>query len=225
MALLPAPDVVATARAVVAAGHGILQGVVDRACRGAEVAVVDRVATAEAAALACRLRRPDVLIVDLDLPDVDGFRLLSDLGDDRPPAVLVLADRPDDELVLRGLQLGARGFVTKADGLRDLDDTIRRVASGERVVPPHLEEGALRALGRLARRAREGAAVAAQLSRRQRQVLQLLSEGLTVRQAASRLGLSPRTVESHVGELYSKLGVRTRLQAVSRAARLGLVDL
>ena len=211
--------------AVVAAAHDALRGVLDRACREAGVVVVDRAATAEAAAAACRATLPDVLIVDVDLPDVDGFRLLSDLGSDRPASVVVVADRPDGDLVLRALRLGARAFVTKADGLRELGGTISRVVAGERAIAPELEEGARRALGPLARRARESADVAAGLSRRERQVLDLLSRGLTVGQAASRLGLSPRTVESHVAKLYRKLGVRTRLQAVSRAATLGLVEL
>jgi DNA-binding NarL/FixJ family response regulator len=143
----------------------------------------------------------------------------------RPPGVLVLADRADGDVVLRALQLGVRGFVTKGDGLRGLAGAIRRVAAGERVMAPELHDGAVTALGQLARRAREGADVAAGLTQRERQVLALVSEGLTVGQVATRLGISPRTVETHVAKLYRKLGVRTRLQAVSRAAALGLVDL
>jgi DNA-binding NarL/FixJ family response regulator len=139
--------------------------------------------------------------------------------------VLVLADRADGDLVLRALRLGARGYLTKAEGLRDLATTIRRVLSGERVMTPELERDAIGALGRMARRAREGADVEAGLTPRERQVLDLLSEGLTIRQIASRLRISPRTVETHVAKLYRKLGVRTRVQAISRAATLGLVDL
>jgi DNA-binding NarL/FixJ family response regulator len=210
---------------VVAAAHRIVRGVIDLACREAGVAVVDRAETAVATATACRETRPDLLVLDLDLPDADGLRVLADLGEMRPPGVLVLSDRADGDRVLRALQLGVRGYVTKGDGLRDLAGAIRRVAAGERVMAPELEEGAVVALGHLARRAREGADVAAGLTRRERQVLGMLSGGLTVGQVGSRLGISPRTVETHVAKLYRKLGVRTRLQAVSRAASLGLVDL
>jgi DNA-binding NarL/FixJ family response regulator len=212
-------------RAVVAAGHEILQRMLDRACREAQVAVVASGGTATEASDACRAHRPDLLVVDVDLPDADGLQLLRQLGPNRPASILVLVDRPDGELVLRALRLGATGFVKKADGLHHLGDTIRRVAAGEGAVDPDLQQGALRALGRLARRAREAAEVAALLSTRQLQVLQLLSEGLTVGQTATRLGLSPRTVESHVSKVYARLGVRTRLEAVSRAAGLGLVEL
>jgi DNA-binding NarL/FixJ family response regulator len=212
-------------QAVVAAGHEILHRVLERACREAPVAIVAIEGTAREAAAACRAHRPDLLIVDVDLPDADGLQLLRELGSDRPVSVLVLADRADDELVLRALRLGASGVVRKADGLHHLGETIRVVADGHRAIAPDLHAGALRALGRLARRAREAAEIADRLSGRQLEVLQLLSEGMTVGQTATRLGLSPRTVESHVAKVYARLGVRTRLEAVSRAAGLGLVEL
>jgi len=212
-------------RAVVVAAHRTVRSVIDLACREAGVTVVDTVETAAAATEACRVSGPELLVLDLELPDADGFRVLTDLGDDRPRSVLVLADRADGDLVLRALRLGARGYVTKAEGLRDLAATIRRVVAGERVMTPALEKDAMGALGRMARRAREGAEVEAGLTPRERQVLELLGGGSTIGQIASRLGISPRTVETHVAKLYRKLGVRTRVQAIARAATLGLVDL
>lgn len=214
-----------TVRAVVVAAHRTVRGVIELACREAGVTVVDRAETAAGATAACRSSRPELLVLDLELPDADGFRVLSDLDDDRPRSVLVLADRADGDLVLRALRLGARGYVTKAEGLRDLATTIRRVVAGERVMTPELTKDALGALGRMARHAREGADVGAGLTPRERQVLELLTEGLTIGQIAARFGISPRTVETHVAKLYRKLGVRTRVQAISRAATLGLVDL
>jgi DNA-binding NarL/FixJ family response regulator len=212
-------------RAVVVAAHSTVRGVMELACREAGVQVEASAETAASAIAACRVEHPDVLVLDPDLPDADGFRVLSELAEMRPPAVLVLADRADGDLVLRALQLGARGYITKADGLRDLSSAISRVVAGERVMSGMLEQDAVRALGAMARRAREGAEVAARLTRRERQVLELLSAGLTMRQVASRIGISPRTVETHVAKVYRKLGVRTRVQAVSRAAALGLVEL
>ncbi len=213
-------------RAVVAAGHPVVRSVIDIACREAGVAVLAKVETASAAIEACRSRRPELLVLDLELPDADGFRVLSELDDvDRPAAVLVLSDHAEGDLVLRALRLGARGYITKAEGLRDLTSTITRVLAGERVIAPGMEQDAVLALGRFARRAREGAEVAADLTPREQQVLELLSDGHTMRQIATRLGISPRTVETHVAKVYRKLGVRTRVQAVSRAATLGLVEL
>jgi DNA-binding NarL/FixJ family response regulator len=212
-------------RAVVAAGHPVLRGVIDLACREAGVVVTATAVTAAAAVDACRADPPALLVLDLDLPDADGFRVLDQLDDARPASVLVLSDRADGDLVLRALRLGARGFVTKAEGLRGLATTIGRVLAGERVIAPGLEQDAVLALGRFVKRAREGAEVAAELTAREHQVLELLSEGHTMRQIATRLRISPRTVETHVGKVYRKLGVRTRVQAVSRAATLGLVEL
>lgn len=212
-------------RAVVAAGHRTVRAVIEAACRELDVIVVATAETAADATDACRSRTPDLLVLDLDLPDADGFRVLVDLDDERPEGVLVLANRADGDLVLRALRLGARGYVTKAEGLRDLAATIRRVLSGERVMSPALEEDAMGALGRMARRAREGVDVEASLTPRERQVLALLSGGLTIGQIATRLAISPRTVETHVAKLYRKLGVGGRVQAISRAATLGLVDL
>ncbi|MGH2679896.1 MAG: LuxR C-terminal-related transcriptional regulator [Actinomycetota bacterium] len=212
-------------RAVVVAAHRMVRGAIEIACQESGVTVVGRADTAMGGVSACRTSDPDLLVLELELPDTEGFTVLTELGTERPKQVVVLADLASGDLVLRALQLGASGYVTKADGLRDLVNVIRRVGEGERVMSPALEQGAIRALGTMARRAREGTEVAARLTRRERQVLELISAGLTTGQIASRIGISPRTVESHVAKVYRKLGVRTRVQAVSRAAALGLVDL
>ena len=214
----------APVRTVTAASHPLLHGVIDLACREAGVEVVARTDTASAAALACRTARPDLLVVDVDLPDADGLQMLDGLGAVRPSRVLALANDGGGDLVLRALRLGVEGYLIKAD-LRDLAGVIRRMAAGERAIPPELEDAAIAALGRFARRARRGVDVADDLTVRQRQVLSMLSHGLTIGQVGTRLRISPRTVETHVGKLYRKLGVRTRLHAVSVAATLGLVDL
>ena len=90
---------------------------------------------------------------------------------------------------------------------------------------PEVEQIAVSELGKFARMAREGSEVRASLTPREHEVLVMLSTGLTMRQMANRLGISPRTVETHVAKLYRKLDVRTRVQAASRAVSLGLVDL
>jgi DNA-binding NarL/FixJ family response regulator len=219
-------DDVRVVRAVVAAAHPVVRSVIDLACREVGITEITKPETAQATVDVCRSEAPDLLVLDLELPDADGLRVLSELGDThRPPTVLVLSDQTEGDMVLRALRLGASGYVTKAEGLRGLPITIRRVLSGERVIAAGLEQDAVLALGRLARRAREGSEVAAELTSRERQVLELLSDGYTLRRIATRLGISPRTVETHVAKIYRKLGVRTRVQAVSRAATLGLVEL
>ena len=93
------------------------------------------------------------------------------------------------------------------------------------MIAPELEQAAVLELGSLARQAREGSEMRASLTPREHEILLMVSQGLTMQQAGSRLGISPRTVETHVAKLYRKLGVRTRVQAVARAAQLGLIDL
>jgi DNA-binding NarL/FixJ family response regulator len=138
---------------------------------------------------------------------------------------LVLTDRTHGRAVLECLRLGVHGYVDKASGIRTIGTAIRRIGRGERVIDRELEQAAVMELGRFARRAREGSEVAASLTPRELEILELISAGMTMRQVATRLGISPRTVETHVAKLYRKLAVRTRVQAVAKAASLGLIDL
>jgi DNA-binding NarL/FixJ family response regulator len=137
----------------------------------------------------------------------------------------VLTDRTDGPAVIETLRLGVGGYLVKSSALPTVGRQIRRVLDGERVISPEVEQIAVSELGKFARMAREGSEVRASLTPREHEVLVMISSGLTMRQMASRLGISPRTVETHVAKLYRKLGVRTRVQAVSRAISLGLVEL
>ena len=216
----------AVARVVIAGGHPVIRGVVRLSCAdagGLEIAgeAEDVVQAGEL----CRALNPDVLVVDVD-GDEDAAGAIARLrGDAVDTPIVVLSDRTDGTSVLTALRLGVRGFVGKNDGLRSVGSVIRRVADGERVIAPELERAAVAALGSLARQAREGSEMRASLTPREHEILLMVSRGLTMQQAGSRLGISPRTVETHVAKLYRKLGVRTRVQAVARAAQLGLIDL
>ena len=216
----------AVARVVIAGGHPVIRGVVRLSCAdagGLEIAgeAEDVVRAVEL----CRALTPDVVVVDVD-GDEDAAGAIARLrGDAVDTPIVVLSDRTDGTSVLTALRLGVRGFVGKNDGLRSVGSAIRRVADGERVIAPELEQAAVAALGSLARQAREGSEMRASLTPREHEILLMVSQGLTMQQAGSRLGISPRTVETHVAKLYRKLGVRTRVQAVARAAQLGLIDL
>jgi len=217
----------AVARVVIAGGHPVIRGVVRLSC--ADVGGLEVVGEADDVLDAielCRTLGPDVLVVDIDLGDEDGTETLARLrGDGVATPVVVLSDRTDGPTVLTALRLGVRGFIGKTDGLRTVGVAVRQVADGQRAVSPELEQAAVRALGSLAKQAREGSEMRANLTPRELEILLMVSQGLTMQQVGTRLGISPRTVETHVAKLYRKLGVRTRVQAVARAAQLGLIDL
>jgi len=217
----------APVRVAIAGGHPAVRGVVRMACAAADLEVAGESAEASDGADLCARVTPDVLVLDLDGPGdaMVTLRALRAPGLPAPVPVLALTERTDGDVVLEVLRLGVEGVLDKADGLRTIADVIARVSKGERVVDPRFEQVAVVALGRFARQAREGSEVEATLTPREQQILTMISEGFTMRQVGTRLGISARTVETHVAKLYRKLGVRTRVQAVSKAAQLGLLDL
>ncbi len=209
------------------AGHPVILGVLRLACDTEPSLHIAGEASDAARGLELAATTPaDVIVLDLDIDDPDGLEVLRTLrGAGFTGGMLVLSDRADGATVLDAMRLGADGYLTKADGLRDVSSAILRIALGERVVDESLERAAVHELGRFARQARAGSEVASTVTPRERQILQLLAEGLTMRQVARRLAISPRTVETHVAKLYRKLDVRTRVQAIARAASIGLIDL
>jgi DNA-binding NarL/FixJ family response regulator len=204
---------------VIAAGHAVIGEVVRRSLLAQPGLEIVGEARDRAALLdACRGLHPDVIVLDDHLDDPErslgALRALRDEG--VAVAAVVIADRTDGPSVLRALRLGARGYVRKTD--------LRVVADGGRAIDPEFEQAAVMALGTFAQQAREGSEVQATLTPREHQILLMVSQGFTMQQAGHRLGISPRTVETHVAKLYRKLGVRSRVQAVARAAQLGLIE-
>lgn len=211
---------------VIAGAHPVLREAVRRSCEAiAGIEVVGEVEDIDGLLEVCRAERPDVLVLGDELVGLDGaegLRLVREHG--VAAGVLMITDRTDGASVLGALKLGVRGYLDKADGFRGVGAAVRLVAAGQRVIDPQLEQAAVVALGSFARNAREGSEVRATLTPREHEILALVSTGCTMQQVARRLGISPRTVETHVAKLYRKLGVRTRAQAVARAAQLGLID-
>lgn len=208
--------------------HPVLRGVVRLACEHTPgLALAGEAATGEEAVEACRGLHPDVVVLDLSLPGalqgLDVARALRAEG--TAGRILVLTGRTDEEAVFEAIRVGADGYLEKTAGMRFIADALLRVAAGERVFTPEQERIAVSQLGEMARRTRQSSDIRAVLTQRELEILDLLSRGFTVKQVATRLGLSPRTVETHISKLYRKLGVRNRVQAVSKASAIGLVEL
>jgi DNA-binding NarL/FixJ family response regulator len=215
-----------SARVAIVGGHPVILGVVRLACEAQPDLTVAGEASTGADAVAMAIGdEVDVLLLDLDLPDVDGLEILDQVrAMGYSGAILALSDRTDGATVLAALRRGADGYLAKGEGLRHVGEALKSMASGGRIVDPALEKAAVLELGKFARQAREGADVGATLTAREREILELVAAGLTVQQVGRRLGISPRTVETHVSNVYRKLEVRSRVQAVARAASLGLID-
>jgi two-component system, NarL family, nitrate/nitrite response regulator NarL len=180
------------------------------------VAEADEAAGAMAAVLELR---PDVVVLDPTTPRLDARRLLSLIArNELPTRVIVFAEQDRRGDAYRALALGAAGCLSKRASKEQLADAIHRVVRGETVIAPECQ-GDVAADIRI-REARERPA----LSPRERQVLELAADGLTMPEMGSRLDVSTATVKTHMLHLYEKLGVSERAAAVAQAMRRGILE-
>jgi DNA-binding NarL/FixJ family response regulator len=190
-----------------------------------DVEVVAEADDGETAVAAVAAHAPDVLLLDLRMPGTDGIWALETLRDaGADVAVLVLTTFDDDELVLRALTAGARGYLLKDVTLDQLSGAVRSLAAGGTLVAPGITARVLRAV-------RGGAGVAAAgpiapdgLTDRELEVLRLLAQGWSNREIARGLHLAEGTVKNHVSAVLAKLGTRDRTRAVLVALREGLLS-
>ena len=168
---------------------------------------------------------PDVVLLDLRMPRRDGLALLDDLAarEEPMPPVLVLTTFNDDELVLRALRSGARGYLLKDVTLEQLVGAIERLADGGTLVQPSITAGLLERLG-TGPAGDSPIGPPPSLTPRELDVLGLVAAGFPNRDVAAALHLSEGTVKNHVSSILLKLDARDRTQAVLRALELGLVD-
>lgn len=186
-----------------------------------EVDVAAIAPTAEAGEAAVGRHRPHVVLLDYGLPDEDGVALARRLHEHYPEARLVMVTSlVDERLVLRAVEAGCAGFVTKDRSVGELVAAIRSVAGGEALISPVMLDKVLRQI----RRRSEGS-LGADLSDREREVLQYVCEGMSNPAIAERLHVSHNTVRSHVQNILSKLRVHSKLEAAAVATRAGLVEL
>jgi DNA-binding NarL/FixJ family response regulator len=171
-------------------------------------------------------RETDLAVVDLSLPDGEGVELIGDLREANPHfAALVLTASLDRAEHARAVEAGAAGVLHKSADVDEILDSTRRLAAGETLLSPEELVELLRLAGQSREEEREAQASIEQLTRREREVLLALSEGLSNKQIAERLHMSVDTERTHMMNILNKLGVHSRLQALLFAARHGLVEL
>jgi DNA-binding NarL/FixJ family response regulator len=214
-------------RVLVVDDHPMVRDIIALACRERPaLKVVGEAGDGLEALELARSLLPDVIVLDLGLPHLDGFEVIRLLRQDGLPIrILVVSSRNDDATVFETSRLGADGYLDKTRSVTEIAAAVEEVAAGARVFGVQHERAAHDTLREIARRSRETARLASILTRREVEVLELIALGLTTRQTASRLGVSDRTIETHVGNIYEKLDVRTRVQAMRRATAFRLVDL
>jgi len=187
------------------------------------IEVVSEAANGELGLVATRDHRPDVVLMDIRMPVMDGIEATSRLHAEGGPPVLVLTTFDDDEVLWGALQAGAAGFLLKDTPADDLIAAIRSVAGGGSWLDPRVTPRVLQAVRSGVSRTARTAGVTERLSEREREVLVLISKGASNLEIADRLYVSERTVKGHVGSIFAKLGARDRAAAIILAYEAGLV--
>ena len=205
----------ASIRVLIADDHSVVrEGLVSLIRRKADMTVVGEVGNGREAVALWKEHRPDVTLLDLRMPELDGVGALKEIrSQDDAARVIVLTTFDGDEDIYRAIQAGAKGYLLKDAPREALMDCIRRVHAGETCLPVHLA-------AKLAQRVSGEA-----LSARESDVLKLMAQGKSNKEIGSALFISEGTVKSHVKSMFAKLNVVSRTEAVASATRRGLIQL
>jgi DNA-binding NarL/FixJ family response regulator len=191
-----------------------------------DIRVVGEAADGVAAAEQAQRIKPDVVLMDVRMPRLDGVAATCKVRKMCPDAqVIILTTFDDDEYVFEGLRAGAAGYLLKDVPSEQLAEAIRAAARGEAFIQPSVTRKVVAEFARMAERehVRREQPLVEPLSAREMEVLALLAEGLSNQEIAERLIIAPGTVKNHVSNILSKLAVRDRTQAVLRAQEIGLL--
>lgn len=170
--------------------------------------------------------KPDVAIVDISMPKMDGIEATKKIKAVTPSVnVLILSAYDDDQFIFSLLEAGAAGYLLKSIRSRELLDAVRAVYSGESVLHPSIARKVLNRFVSTSGKPSEGKEVSGVLSDREMEVLKLAAKGLSNQDIAEKLCLSIRTVQGHLGHIFNKLQVGSRTEAVVRALKEGWVTL
>ena len=190
-----------------------------------DLKVVGEAGDGEEALKLCRTLKPAVVLMDLQMPVLDGVEATRRLHHEQPDSrVIVLTTFDDDEMVFDGLRAGALGYLLKDAPSEKLAEAIRAAARGESFLQPSIAAKVVAEFARLtAKRSPPAQALIEPLSDREQEILALIATGATNREIGNQLFLAEGTVKNHVTNVLGKLGVRDRTQAALKAREMGLI--
>jgi len=213
-------------RILIADDHTLVrEGTRQRLEREEDFEVVGEAGDGEEAVRLANQLKPDVAIMDVAMPNLNGIEATKRIKASRPAtAILVLSAYDNDQYIYAALEAGANGYLLKNARGQQLVDAIRDVKAGEVVLDPHVARKVVQWFSSLSRGERvEG--LPDYVSDRELDVLKLAAKGMSNKEIAAELSLSVRTVQSHLGNIFDKLGVSSRTEAVLRAIKEGWISL
>lgn len=200
--------------------HQILRDGIRRGLEGAGKEVVGEAGNGEEAVGLVGETQPDIVVMDLSMPVLDGVGATRQITEQYPDVKVVVLTMHDDPAKTRAaLEAGAVAYLTKGTSLDEVIDTLDRVMDGEEVLSPHLAASMLQVVGGL-KPSQESL-----LSDRQVEILQMIANGLSTKQVARELGITQKTVHNHLNAIYRRLDTQSLTHAVLSAVRLGIIDL
>ena len=204
-----------TIRVLVVDDHPVVrQGLVTMLEEAPDILVVEQAENGREALAVFRQQQPDVTLMDLRMPQMDGVAAITAICAEFPAArIIVLTTYDSDEEIYQGLRSGAKGYLLKDAEPQELLSAIRAVYKGQKHIPPHVGAKLLERM------------TSPELSDRELEVLQLITTGKSTQAISKALHITERTVNFHINHILSKLGVEDRTQAVIVALRRGIVSL
>jgi len=207
--------------------HRMFSDALELLLRGEDgLAMIGAAGSAEDALEMCTERCPNVVLMDIDLPGIDGIQATRRVKKLCPEAqVVIITAYQDRRVMARAIDAGASGFVPKTQAFEHLLEIINRAAAGEKVLP---STGIFRSLPdrpELSHRRSEAERLLRTLTSREIQVLAAVAHGKATLEIARLLGITPFTVQTHVKNILSKLGVHSKLEAAALALRFGLIQI